>query len=78
MVKWEYLYLDVVPTGLYGELLPRYKNGIEIPDWKSGLPVPELMNRLGEVGWELVASNPIWSRDGWDRLYWVYIFKRPR
>lgn len=50
--RWE--YLEVVFRD-YGGYRPRYINGEEQKYWKKAPPIHEVLNQLGEQGWELVG-----------------------
>jgi hypothetical protein len=68
MQKWEY-YFVFATISEDGEFRPRFANEAELDDWKAGPTLYEYANRLGESGWELLASNPmIFTQSKWQPL----------
>ncbi|NES04286.1 MAG: hypothetical protein F6K22_16490 [Okeania sp. SIO2F4] len=72
MQKWEYLLVEASPYPFGDKLINIYINGKERREWKDRT-LYELVNHLGNEGWELVTfSHNSKSDDNY------LIFKRPK
>ena len=72
MQKWEYVLVEASPYPFGDKLNSLYINGQELRDWKDKA-LHELVNYLGDEGWELVAVR---HDSKYDNNY--LIFKRPK
>jgi hypothetical protein len=71
--RWEYL---VVRIGLSDRGVPRPQqiNGRDVHDWRQAQPIYELLEKLGDEGWELTSTESAASGNWLQHL----IFKRPK